>query len=83
MGKFLDETGLSTLVTNIKTALGKKQDKLTSGTNIKTVAARLGHTQLSTTNRYVHALRDADEAAAETFAELVVMPESKETKKAE
>ena len=37
MGKFLDETGLSTLVTNIKTALGKKQDKLTSGTNIKTV----------------------------------------------
>ena len=37
MGKFLDETGLSTLVTNIKTALGKKQDTLTSGTNIKTV----------------------------------------------
>lgn len=56
---------------------------LTSGTNIKTVAARLGHTQLSTTNRYVHALRDADEAAAETFAELIAMPESKEKKKAE
>ena len=44
---------------------------LSSGTNIKTVASRLGHTQLSTTNRYVHALRDADEAAAQTFENLV------------
>ena len=44
---------------------------LSSGTNIKTVASRLGHTQLSTTNRYVHALRDADEAAAQTFESLV------------
>lgn len=47
---------------------------LANGTNIKTVAARLGHTQLSTTNRYVHALRDADEAAAQTFADLVTVP---------
>jgi len=44
---------------------------LSSGTNIKTVASRLGHTQLSTTNRYVHALRDADEAAAQTFENLI------------
>lgn len=43
---------------------------LSSGTNIKNVAARLGHTQLSTTNRYVHALRDADERAADTFETL-------------
>jgi len=44
---------------------------LSNGTNIKTVASRLGHMQLSTTNRYVHALRDADEAAAETFKNLL------------
>lgn len=44
---------------------------LSSGTNIKTVASRLGHTQLTTTNRYVHSLKDADEAAAEMFDNLV------------
>lgn len=43
---------------------------LSSGTNIKNVASRLGHSQLSTTNRYVHALRDADERAASTFETL-------------
>lgn len=43
---------------------------LSSGTNVKTVASRLGHTQLSTTNRYVHSLRDSDEAAAQMFEEL-------------
>ena len=40
---------------------------LLRGTNIKTVASRLGHTQLSTVNRYVHALEEADIAAADTF----------------
>ena len=40
---------------------------LLRGTNIKTVASRLGHTQLSTVNRYVHALEEADIAAAATF----------------
>ena len=40
---------------------------LSSGTNIKNVASRLGHTQLKTTDRYVHALEDADRAAANTF----------------
>ena len=40
---------------------------LASGTNIKTVSSRLGHSNLSTTNRYVHALIDADIAAAETL----------------
>ncbi|MBQ7661216.1 MAG: site-specific integrase [Clostridia bacterium] len=51
---------------------------LASGTNIKTVAARLGHTQLSTTNRYVHALRDADQAAADTFSALLSPEEKKQ-----
>ena len=50
---------------------------LSSGTNIKTVASRLGHTQISTTNRYVHALRDADEAAAQTFETLRPAAEDK------
>ncbi|MEA4831025.1 MAG: site-specific integrase [Oscillospiraceae bacterium] len=48
---------------------------LSSGTNIKNVASRLGHTQLSTTNRYVHALKDADENAAMIFEKLIVEPE--------
>lgn len=37
---------------------------LANGTNIKTVSSRLGHTNLTTTNRYVHALNDADVSAA-------------------
>lgn len=42
---------------------------LSRGANIKTVASRLGHTQLSTANRYVHALEDADKAAADSLEE--------------
>ncbi len=52
---------------------------LSSGTNIKNVASRLGHSQLSTTNRYVHALRDADERAASTFETLFAEQEDKKT----
>ena len=40
---------------------------LANGTNIKTVSSRLGHSNLSTTNRYVHAMLEADIAAAETL----------------
>lgn len=40
---------------------------LQDGANIKVVAAHLGHSQLSTTNRYVHALASADRALAEGF----------------
>lgn len=47
---------------------------LANGTDIKTVGKRLGHTQLATTNRYVHALRDADEAAAQSFATILQTP---------
>lgn len=43
---------------------------LGSGTNIKNVADRLGHTQLKTTNRYVHALDVADKQAANTFEKM-------------
>lgn len=43
---------------------------LAHGTNIKNVASRLGHSQLKTTNRYVHAIDDADKEAANTFENL-------------
>lgn len=40
---------------------------LINGTNIKNVASRLGHSQIKTTNRYVHAIEAADRQAANTF----------------
>ena len=40
---------------------------LSNGTNIKNVASRLGHAQLKTTNRYVHAVEEADRHAANTL----------------
>ena len=43
---------------------------LLNGTNIKTVAARLGHMQLSTTNRYVHNISQADLDAAKLLESL-------------
>jgi len=45
---------------------------LLHGTNIKTVAARLGHNQLSTTNRYVHSILDADVDAANLLSDLLI-----------
>ncbi len=50
---------------------------LSNGTNIKTVASRLGHTQLSTTNRYLHALQEADVKAADTLQDLFANPTHK------
>ena len=43
---------------------------LSNGTNIKNVASRLGHAQLKTTNRYVHAVEQAEKEAANTFETL-------------
>ncbi|MBQ6336553.1 MAG: site-specific integrase [Ruminococcus sp.] len=43
---------------------------LSNGTNIKNVAARLGHAQLKTTNRYVHVVEQAERDAADTFQRL-------------
>ncbi len=40
---------------------------LQSGANIKSVAAHLSHSQLNTTNRYLHALESADKAMADKF----------------
>jgi len=44
---------------------------LSNGTNIKNVAARLGHAQIKTTNRYVHAVEQAEREAANTFEVLL------------
>lgn len=44
---------------------------LSNGTNIKNVAARLGHAQLKTTNRYVHAVEEAEKKAANTLEALL------------
>ena len=46
---------------------------LANGCDIKTVSARLGHADISTTNIYVHALESTDRLAAETFDRLVGM----------
>lgn len=43
---------------------------VSNGTNIKNVMTRLGHAQLKTTNRYVHAVEQAEVEAAETFERL-------------
>lgn len=40
---------------------------LSNGTDIKTVGERLGHSQLKTTNRYVHAVEEAQRKAANTL----------------
>ena len=40
---------------------------LLTGANIKQVAARLGHSQLSTTNRYVHAIQEVDRTLADSM----------------
>ena len=50
---------------------------LSNGTNIKNVAARLDHTQLKTTNRYVHAVEQAERDAANTF-EILLKPHNRE-----
>ena len=44
---------------------------LISGVDIKTVGERFGHSQIKTTNRYVHAFEEADERAADVLGELV------------
>ena len=40
---------------------------LANGCDIKTVSARLGHADITTTNIYVHALESTDRMAAQTF----------------
>jgi integrase len=46
---------------------------LSNGVNIKAVGARLGHSQLSTTNRYVHAIEEAEKQAADIMENILKM----------
>lgn len=43
---------------------------VSSGANIKSISSRLGHTNITITNRYMHAVEEADRAAAEVFENL-------------
>ena len=44
---------------------------LINGTDIKSVAARLGHSQLKTTDRYVHAIETTERKAAQTLGNYI------------
>lgn len=56
---------------------------IAAGTNLRTVSARLGHAQTSTTaNVYSHAIQSADAAAAETLDDILKPIRKKGTKKA-
>ena len=45
---------------------------IAAGTNLQTVAARLGHASVTTTGKiYAHAIQSADAAAAETLQDLL------------
>jgi site-specific recombinase XerD len=43
---------------------------LANGCDIKTVSMRLGHSDLDTTNIYVHSIAESDKGAADTFDKL-------------
>ena len=51
---------------------------LANGTNIKTVSSRLGHSQLSTTNIYLHSIEEADRAASQSFETILRIPNQKQ-----
>ena len=44
---------------------------LANGTDIKSVAERLGHSQIKTTNRYVHAIETTERKAAQTLGNYI------------
>ena len=47
---------------------------LSNGINIKAVGARLGHSQLKTTDRYLHVLEETEQQAANVFDNILKMP---------
>lgn len=54
---------------------------IANGVNVATVSKRLGHSSTATTTKtYIHAIRSADEAAAEVLQDLFVKPRSKSDK---
>ena len=45
---------------------------LYGGANIKTVQQRLGHADIVTTNKYLHAIQEADEQAADILQSMLI-----------
>ncbi len=45
---------------------------LYGGVNLKQVQARLGHGDISTTNKYLHCIQEADEQAAEVLDSMLI-----------
>jgi integrase len=53
-----------------------------AGVNIKTIQVRTGHAQVSTlTNIYAHAIKSAEEAAAEVLDDILIPQFKREQKK--
>ena len=52
---------------------------LINGINIKSVAARLGHSQLKTTDRYVHAIEETEILASQTLGNYITSLTTKNT----
>lgn len=54
---------------------------IASGVNVRTISNRLGHAQTSTTmNIYAHAIRTADEAAADSLADILTPTNKKKSR---
>ena len=51
------------------------------GNDIKTVGERLGHSQMKTTNRYLHAIEEADRRAADVLGGIVLTLQAENRKK--
>ena len=51
---------------------------LSNGINIKAVGARLGHSQLKTTDRYLHALEETERQAANVFGDILTTQKRKQ-----
>ena len=55
---------------------------LYGGVNIKQVQERLGHGDITTTNKYLHYISEADEQAANVLQDMLIMHKTKDKKKA-
>ena len=55
---------------------------LYGGVNIKQVQERLGHSNLETTNKYLHCISEADEQAANVLQDMLITHKTKEKKHA-
>lgn len=55
---------------------------LYGGVNIKQVQERLGHGDISTTNKYLHCIAEADEAAANVLQDMLITQKSSKAEQA-